>query len=93
MSFAMQNTHRLFIFGCVLKPKAIKWAHQNRKSWHLFVLLNESSLGTSVWLSKYYAKSGRGKNLGQSIEKTLSLEFELFRLVYEKNPLFKVRMQ
>lgn len=29
--FAMQNTRRLFIFGCVLKPAA-EGAFQNRKS-------------------------------------------------------------
>lgn len=51
-----------------------------------FVLLNESSLGTNVWLSKYYAESGRSKNLEQRLEKTLLLEFVLFNylITYKK---------
>lgn len=32
MSYAMQNPHRLLIFGCVLKPEVIKRAFWSKKS-------------------------------------------------------------
>lgn len=46
MSFAMQNANILFIFGCILKLKAIEGTFENRITWHYFLPIYLCSLDT-----------------------------------------------
>lgn len=50
MSFAMQTPLRLSIFGCVLKPWAAEGLFQNRKFGLFFILVDELSFGTKVFM-------------------------------------------
>lgn len=44
----MQNPRRIFVFGCVLKPKAIE--DQYKTETGPFVLVNKCILGTNVFI-------------------------------------------
>lgn len=63
---AIENSHKLPIFDCVLKPKEVDWAFQNRKSELFFILLNEHSL-IGIYDYQNISKSNESRNLGQNI--------------------------
>lgn len=71
MSYAMQNTHRLLILGCVLKPEVIKRAFWSKKSGLFYFTEIEWMYMHVVWAQNIYnywnimQKSGGSQKLGK----------------------------
>lgn len=78
MSFAMQNPLWLSISCCVLKPKAVERAFQNRK-FGLVTLVDERSLCTTVFMIiKILIKNCSKQKLGTDHTCTIILPFRRF---------------
>lgn len=89
MSFAMQNPQKLFITGCVLKPKAIYGGVSKQKNRTSFFCVNEfSTTDWCLFIIKIEGKSVKRKDLGLlNIIETENLHSKIIYLIYNSKKL------